>query len=216
MSKILGINSLFKNFDFLIYQSDNLSKLIFKSFENNNNELNIEVLESFLDDDMKLLYSDFEYIFFINGPGSFMKIRNICSYFLGLLFASNKSLKILNFNLFELYDHYLNNKNKIIFLNGFSENSLFFKNYSSNRYGLLHFNEINSLDIDDDLIYYFQNIQIYEKFLEYDKPAKNKHILEKNINLLEIGLSMINLKKFNDSHQIIKPFYIFEPEFKKI
>ena len=156
MSKILGINSLFKNFDFLIYQNDNLSKLIFKSFENNNNELNIEVLESFLDHDMKLLYSDFEYIFFINGPGSFMKIRNICSYFLGLLFASNKSLKILNFNLFELYDHYLNNKNKIIFLNGFSENSLFFKNYSSNRYGLLHFNEINSLDIDDDLIYYFQ------------------------------------------------------------
>lgn len=72
-------------------------------------------------------YSDVDYLSFTNGPSSFIKIRVGLSHALGIRFAGQGRIKLLNFSLFDIYQFYLHCQNKLsdkylIILKAFGDN----------------------------------------------------------------------------------------------
>jgi tRNA A37 threonylcarbamoyladenosine modification protein TsaB len=235
--KILGINLFSENLELIILSKEQRSLeiinfLSIKIEDKNHSEIFIEIINDFfLKNNLK--YSDFSYLFFFNGPGSFIKIRNITSYALGIQFALQNNIKLININLFDVYNFLIKKynldhnssfeKNDMILIIKSHQNFMFIEYFEDNK---KFQNLINTADLCNKILE-FKNKQIYKKYFfdsiitfeKLDISFKNFYCFEQNISLIKESLGLIfNIINNHDLYKDffdIKPFYIFEPNFQK-
>ncbi len=239
----LAFNSIFGNLEAILFSEKEIIDI--SSFEDQN-FMQSEVIDNFLNQILKknnLRYRDLDYLIFLNGPGSFIKIRNGISYALGVKFALNEKIGLINVNLFDVYNHKIKTESKnidgkeyIIFLKGFSDSMFvqYFDNVKAHEF-VLKFSEFSNFikerkALFNQTILFFNCKKIYNQIFDLIKEdSEVKDYLEKNHIIFDQSQNDLikNLvdfikncfkenKKIDESFLKIGPFYLLNPEFKKI
>jgi tRNA A37 threonylcarbamoyladenosine modification protein TsaB len=256
MRKFLGFNSIFGNLEAIIFSEKSIIDYCFLSNSIQMSEALGDFLQNFLKKN-QMKYQDFDFLFFFNGPSSFMKIRNGISHSFGIKFALGDKIQLLNLNLFEVYefiikkdfyDHltFFSEKNQIIILKGFG-NSFFVQSFQHNSqkkiWQMVKFSDflnfLGEIDfINQNIKIFFNSIEILEKILSefnvnyqnidsniYENLKNfflnNHFIFDSSKSLIRFASEMIMEKiqsnqKLEKSFFEIKPFYLLNPEFRKI
>jgi tRNA A37 threonylcarbamoyladenosine modification protein TsaB len=230
MKKFLGFNTLSKNLEAILFSDSE----IIDSERDDSGLMQNEILSDFLKNFLKknnLKYKNLDFLVFLNGPSSFMKIRNSISFGLGIQFALKNQIKLINFNLFEIYESIISREfdgleNFVIILKGFAESVFVFD--SKLRFPEMikisnlenHILEKNLLDFN----FFFDSEEIFLATKDYinhsffsEKSKIFSDFHEGNlIDEVFYILKNQDLKAENSEFFKIKPHYIFDPEFKKI